>query len=1137
MRLYPQRLLCIYEAQANTNITGPNAKANMNILLKDSSVLVPENIYNLSFFVKDGLLLTSNFRLFSMDPDHVHDTSKQAEFLVKFEKKKDKKLQKIKNVIRDVSEKLKALSKEDAEQSTEAAELGEYLQLLEKIKSRFIKLSESSDQEEADKKPKKKPVLGPKIPKKKAPAKDLPTKVKYSKIKYKSSLIKIYSDVNQCFRIIPLSKKMAFDPVNSQFVMCYNGTLRGCTNRVLSETFAFHSTNFWEQHLYTSTFRRTPGESFVALERFSKLKGLTSIFGELLGLIESAHLHCANFPTRVTNWGDLFRFFLSMKQTSGSDKRKINKLKSKVGRIERMKQNKKRSRPVIRPEQIDFYFSGKGIAINLGKAPVQAPVSVRTDPESRFEESSVKTAMILSGKNSILQYLVSHFRRSQNDLKLMLSLSRFLVIWANKFSQLCSRELLEQAEETLFEIMNNLNDRDTALQPVSDLDDASETQPEQMKVVSAGDQAQEETQIKEEKTCVETPETEQVADEVRRNILETVRRAWPLLLTSREKLERWLVVPGTNGTLNGPLVEFIFEDNPFLKNNFPYQNATISVIPKPVPKPKIAKKRAARSQSKNTFQTPKTRKHKVPPKSTNRNKSKKSVKIVKKSEDKIKKAEEPKEKPREKFKDKRDYKFDPLWMADWMWNDLETMRQMILFFVGQIESNANVADKQRCLISVGRILDRMGYLLAAPDGVGQSKQVFKQGFKFLERVFELVKCESLRNWRLMNLHFSERPECVEKIREQLVKFETRILDKEDNSDNQSSNENVDDKAQNEENGKEETNENECTISKLETKEGLVAYIEEANLEECSEDELNLMLRRLEHFDKQHLGESWNLDVLKSMKSCLQIGEKFLFLTLVLLHGPFPKNKALYELLLQVQKFKLSFFKKGRRAGTEITPGESRNWLREVIQDIKIWQLGLDRAEGCSLMEQHILETPHPIERGKTITFPTLVFEGAAGILIEFDRRCQNEENQDQLIFNSYFSSQKKAMNLSSNFNSNTFLANGLRVSGKRTFKQPIFMIGNTLETQFISTATARKNLESLSQWGYKMFVRPYYEFPQIRLSGLERVIPGFLERKLFEEVLMLLVQSARRSCHFTLIEAVSLFKGVPVKGSELEMKK
>ena len=157
----------------------------------------------------------------------------------------------------------------------------------------------------------------------------------------------------------------------------------------------------------------------------------------------------------------------------------------------------------------------------------------------------------------------------------------------------------------------------------------------------------------------------------------------------------------------------------------------------------------------------------------------------------------------------------------------------------------------------------------------------------------------------------------------------------------------------------------------------------------------------------------------------------------------------------------------------------------MIKDIKTWQLALDKAEGSSLMEQHILETPHPIERGKTISFPTLVFEGAAGILIKFDRRCQNEENQDQLIFNSYFSSQKKAMNLTSNYNSNTFLANGLRVSGNRVFKHPVFMIGNTLEVQFISTATARKNLESLSQWGYKLYVCPFLRVPSNPLPRIE----------------------------------------------------
>jgi hypothetical protein len=99
------------------------------------------------------------------------------------------------------------------------------------------------------------------------------------------------------------------------------------------------------------------------------------------------------------------------------------------------------------------------------------------------------------------------------------------------------------------------------------------------------------------------------------------------------------------------------------------------------------------------------------------------------------------------------------------------------------------------------------------------------------------------------------------------------------------------------------------------------------------------------------------------------------------------------------------------------------------------------------------------------------------------------------------------------------------------------MIGNTLEAQFISTATARKNLESLSQWGYKLYIRPYYEFPKMKLSGLNGFMDGFAERKLFEDIMIMMTQAIRKTTHLTLIEAVSLLKGVPVKGNELEMKK
>lgn len=51
-------------------------------------------------------------------------------------------------------------------------------------------------------------------------------------------------------------------------------------------------------------------------------------------------------------------------------------------------------------------------------------------------------------------------------------------------------------------------------------------------------------------------------------------------------------------------------------------------------------------------------------------------------------------------------------------------------------------------------------------------------------------------------------------------------------------------------------------------------------------------------------------------------------------------------------------------------------------------------EGISQLDSRIIETPHPIERGKTIKFKNLFIPNAFGFLVEFDKNCQDEENTD-----------------------------------------------------------------------------------------------------------------------------------------------
>lgn len=128
-------------------------------------------------------------------------------------------------------------------------------------------------------------------------------------------------------------------------------------------------------------------------------------------------------------------------------------------------------------------------------------------------------------------------------------------------------------------------------------------------------------------------------------------------------------------------------------------------------------------------------------------------------------------------------------------------------------------------------------------------------------------------------------------------------------------------------------------------------------------------------------------------------------------------------------------------------------------------------KGISQLDTHIAETPHPIERGKNITFKRIFHEKAIGYLLEFDKRCQDDESTDSLIITSWFHPEKKGV---TNIVADAHINRYLNICGKKTLKKTIVMIGNSLDIQFISSNMAKNNAKSLSQWGYKIFIRPIY---------------------------------------------------------------
>jgi len=128
-------------------------------------------------------------------------------------------------------------------------------------------------------------------------------------------------------------------------------------------------------------------------------------------------------------------------------------------------------------------------------------------------------------------------------------------------------------------------------------------------------------------------------------------------------------------------------------------------------------------------------------------------------------------------------------------------------------------------------------------------------------------------------------------------------------------------------------------------------------------------------------------------------------------------------------------------------------------------------EGVDYLNEKVIETNHPYERGKVINFDPLLFPGAIAISVEFDKRCQSDAAHDCITLCSgidstysnfgYFMNQRDPVGIS------------FRISGKPNLKKPIVMLGNSLQVDFSSSGQA-KDEHSLNRWGFRLKIRPIY---------------------------------------------------------------
>lgn len=127
-------------------------------------------------------------------------------------------------------------------------------------------------------------------------------------------------------------------------------------------------------------------------------------------------------------------------------------------------------------------------------------------------------------------------------------------------------------------------------------------------------------------------------------------------------------------------------------------------------------------------------------------------------------------------------------------------------------------------------------------------------------------------------------------------------------------------------------------------------------------------------------------------------------------------------------------------------------------------------EGVSPTTEKIYETSHPLERGKNYNFPARKFQNATILLLELDKRCQSDPNNDVLTVQIIHEDSPVGNNIQVNdgvFNSS------VRLSGAVDTKKPYLIFGKAVTVDFNSSGHV-KDTHSLVRFGFKFGLRPVF---------------------------------------------------------------
>jgi len=110
-------------------------------------------------------------------------------------------------------------------------------------------------------------------------------------------------------------------------------------------------------------------------------------------------------------------------------------------------------------------------------------------------------------------------------------------------------------------------------------------------------------------------------------------------------------------------------------------------------------------------------------------------------------------------------------------------------------------------------------------------------------------------------------------------------------------------------------------------------------------------------------------------------------------------------------------------------------------------------EGIDYLNEKVIETNHPYEKGRAMNFDPLLFPGAIAICVEFDKRCQSDISHDFLSLSSGYDT--TFTNIGYFMNHREHFGSSFRISGKPGLKKPLVMLGNSLQVDFSSSGQVK----------------------------------------------------------------------------------